>query len=181
MSIKINDLVNSGVLNGTNTGITGRISRGRNSHPMPKPMILVISFLFLAVGVFLIVRTIYNNRVLTAETTAVVTDVREEINTSRSTHSDKAVIEINTKEPKTTKYYYPTIEYRVNGQTYNNELSTGSSNPDEYAVGTSLSIRYNPDKPTEIDLGSASNKTGIIGALACIAASVIAGIVFLRS
>ena len=181
MNIKINDLVNSGILNGTNNGITGRINSRRNTRPMPKPMILIIGVLFLAVGVFLITRTIHNNRVLTAETTAVVTEVREEISTSHNTHSDKAVIEINTKEPKTTKYYYPSIEYTVNGQTYNNELSTGSSDPDQYKVGTSLSIRYNPDKPTEIDLGSASNKTGIIGALACIAASVIAGIVFLKS
>ena len=181
MNIKINDLVNSGVLNGTNNGITGGMSRRRNSHPMPKPMILIISILFLAVGVFLIARTIHNNRVLTSETTAIVTGVREEIDTSRSTHSDKAVIEINTKEPKTTKYYYPTIEYTVNGQTYNNELSTGSSDPDQFKVGASLSIRYNPDKPTEIDQGSASNKTGILGALACILASVIAGIVFLKS
>ena len=106
-------------------------------------------------------------------------EIKEEVTTSHDTNSNKAVIEVNSK-PKTRTYYYPSIKYTIDGQTYYNDLSTGSSDPDEYRVGDSINIRYNPDKPTEIDLGSASTKSGIFMALGCMVAGIIAGIAFIK-
>lgn len=183
MNIRINDIVNNTLNNtvagGMNNGLYNGTGIRRNTRRMPKPMILLIGMLFMAVGVFLIVKTVHNNRVLTAETTAVITEIREEVTTSHDTNSNKAVIEVNSK-PKTRTYYYPSIKYTIDGQTYYNDLSTGSSDPDAYRVGNSINIRYNPAKPTEIDLGSTSTKSSIFMALGCMIAGIIAGIAFIK-
>ena len=126
MNIRINDIVNNTLNNtvagGMNNGLYNGTGIRRNTRRMPKPMILLIGMLFMAVGVFLIIKTVHNNRVLTAETTAVITEIREEVTTSHDTNSNKAVIEVNSK-PKTRTYYYPSIKYMIDGQTYYNDLS----------------------------------------------------------
>ena len=55
-----------------------------------------------------------------------------------------------------------------------------ASLPAKYSVGDSINIRYNPAKPTEIDLGSASTRSGIFMALGCMIAGIIAGIAFIK-
>ena len=65
MNIRINDIVNNTLNNtvagGMNNGLYNGTGIRRNTRRMPKPMILIIGILFMAVGVFLIVKTVHNN------------------------------------------------------------------------------------------------------------------------
>ncbi len=158
-----------------------KINTGRQTGRLPKPMILLIGVLFFAVGIFLIIRTVHNSTHLTAETTAVITDVKMEESTRYDSNKSKALIEINGKEQKTDKFYYPVAEYTVDGQTYSAEGTSGSSDPNKYKVGDSLKIKYNPDNPAQADLTGGSAKGGIIPAIACIIAGLLAGIFFFKA
>ena len=44
-------------------------------------------------------------------------------------------------------YYYPTVEYTVDGKTYSGELNTGSGSDQ---VGKTITVRYNPENPAEV-------------------------------
>ena len=43
--------------------------------------------------------------------------------------------------------YYPTVEFRVDGQTYTGELDSASSS---YRVGDKISVLYDPADPTVV-------------------------------
>ena len=158
-----------------------KINTGRRPGRLPKPMILLITVLFFAVGILLIVRTVHSSTHLTAETTAVITDVKIEESVRHDSNKNKALIEVNSKEEKIDRVYYPVAEYTVDGQTYSSEGTVGSSNPNEYKVGDSLKIKYDPANPSEADLTGGSAKGGIIPAIACIIAGLIGGFIFLKS
>lgn len=74
-----------------------KINTGRKPGRLPKPIIFLITVLFFAVGILLIVRTVHNSTHLTAETTAVITDIKIEESVRHDSNKSKALIEVNSK------------------------------------------------------------------------------------
>ena len=95
---------------------------------------IIIGVIFLALGVFMFVKS--NNLVknCTVETTATVVDMKQEL----STDSDS-----------TTNYmYYPIIEYSAGEETLRVTMDSGSSTP-KYNIDEKITILYNPNKTKE--------------------------------
>lgn len=74
------------------------------------------------------------NRVCTALTSAVVIDIQEHIRRTNGLRS---------------KFYYPVLEYWVDGKQVVNKLNVGSY-PCKYKIGQEVKIQYNPNKVKEI-------------------------------
>lgn len=72
-----------------------------------------------------------------------------------------------------TRYYYPVVEYTVNGKKYETRLpDSGTTNSTTYKEGQTVSIKYNPDNPNE--LSKKDSKGGLIGGIFFIAFGIIA-------
>ena len=72
----------------------------------------------------------------------------------------------------TKEYYYPVIEYKVNGEVYSGKSSSGF-NAGKYKVGQQIKIFYNPNSIEEFII-SKDKTSGVLGVL-----SIVGGIVFL--
>lgn len=72
----------------------------------------------------------------------------------------------------TIEYYYPVIEYKVNGEVYSGKSSSGFD-VNKYKVGQKIKIFYNPNSIDEFIISK--DKTSSILGVLCI----VGGIIFL--
>ena len=72
-----------------------------------------------------------------------------------------------------TRWYYPVVEYTVDGKKYETRLANSdSTNSTEYKEGQEVLVQYNPDKPEE--LSKKGDKGGLIGGIFFIVFGIIA-------
>ena len=96
---------------------------------------LLVGIALVVLGIVLIIMHFNNKAKLTAEVTAKVIRVDSEL-------------EYDT-DGFETRYYTPIIEYTADNKTYENRLSTRTTNSVEYKIGDSIVINYNPENPNE--------------------------------
>ena len=124
---------------------------------------LVIGIALIGFGVFTYFRTGELVRVCTEKTTATVVDMREDFDASNDT----------------IRYvYYPIIEYTVNDQLVEQELSSGSNTP-AYRIGETLEILYNPNNVKEFLVAGENQNLSWILASAVGVVFLVVGIVVL--
>ncbi|MPM36058.1 hypothetical protein SDC9_82653 [bioreactor metagenome] len=102
--------------------------------------IIALCFILIA-GSRLIKRKIKTNR-CTASTTAEVTEVKERV---------------MRRNGVITREYVPTISYIIDGTTYSRKYAKGYRG-DEYQVGQTIDIQYNPNNPEKINTLGMSNQ-----------------------
>lgn len=101
---------------------------------MRRFLVLLVGVIFLAVGIFILVK---NNRLAkecTEKAVAKVVDMETEINTDTDSASPY--------------YYYPVVEYEAGGKKVTVRMDSGSSTP-EYNLGEEVKILYNPNNVEE--------------------------------
>lgn len=79
-------------------------------------------------------------------------------NCTEETTAKIVSVETRTKErnDKETTYYYPTVTYSVGEMSFDGTARESSSSSSTYKVGSEISIKYNPDKPSQFIIASAS-------------------------
>lgn len=126
---------------------------------------ILVGIVCVVIGIFILVSYFKAQKTQTAETTATIIRVDSEV--ERDTDGFDS------------RYYYPVIEYTVDGQKYETRLpDSGTTNSAEYREGETVGITYNPDKPNEISKKGSIG--GIIGGIFFIAFGIIAVISFFR-
>lgn len=88
----------------------------------------------------------------TAAVTATIVDVKEKMST-RGRSSGYAGI--------TTTEYIPTVAYTVDGIEYRKQFAR-VYHADTYAIGQTVEIMVNPNKPSEINKKGKSNKADLV-------------------
>ena len=102
----------------------------------------IVALCFILVtGSRLIKRKIKTNR-CTVSTTAEVTEVKERV---------------MRRNGVITREYVPTISYIIDGTTYSRKYAKGYRG-DEYQVGQTIDIQYNPNNPEEVNTLGTSNQ-----------------------
>ena len=66
----------------------------------------------------------------------------------------------NEKGHRTVESYTPVFEYIVNGVSVESPSNVGSTNKNEYKVGDTAEILFNPSKPREFVIKGKSEKSG---------------------
>ena len=123
---------------------------------------VLIGIVCIIIGIFILLSYFKAQNTQTAEATATIVRVDSEV-------------QIDT-DGFDTRYYYPVVEYTVNGQKYETRLpDSGTTNSTEYKEGENVTIIYNPDNPNEL------SKKGSIGGLLGGIFFIIVGIVVLVS
>ena len=64
------------------------------------------------------------------------------------------------KGHRTVESYTPVFEYIVNGVSVESPSNVGSTNKNEYKVGDTAEILFNPSKPREFVIKGKSEKSG---------------------
>ena len=105
-------------------------------------------------GLYLIYSAISRSRKCSAETVGTVTGRESQRRRSGS-----------RKHRRSTVAYYPVVEFEANGQVITGTADISSSNPNKYADGSSLSIRYNPEDPQEFMVKNKSAMDSLIPAI----------------
>lgn len=131
---------------------------------MNKTLIMRIVGIVLIIGsiVFLVVSFISTQNYVKTEATVV------------SVEYDPTVIN-DTDDAASTQDYLVTMEYTVNGKTYQTEIH---ANQIDYSVGQKTEIKYDPNNPNNTSVGEMSLPL-LIGL--CAAAVIIGAIVIFKS
>ena len=117
----------------------------------------VVALCFILITVKnIIIRTI-KIRCCTAMVNGVISDVKEKV---------------IRREGIISKEYIPTVSYTVDGVEYSKQLAK-AYHADTYAIGQTVEIMVNPQKPSEINKKGKSNKADVV--MLCI--GVLIGIV----
>lgn len=128
---------------------------------MKKILTLVIALACIIIGIIIMVSYFNAQKTQTAETTAIVIRIDSEL-------------ELDTDNYE-TRYYTPVVKYTVNGVEYEEQLpNSKTTNSAEYKKGQEVTIKYNPDNPSE--LSSKGDSGGLIGGIAFIAFGIIIAI-----
>ena len=106
---------------------------------MSKFICLIISILFVVIGIFMLFNSDKLIKRCTIETDAKVVEYKEVI---ENEHENR----INGEPLKYT--YYPIIEYKANDRVISKQYQTGS-NIRKYKEGESIIVLYNPDNVEE--------------------------------
>ena len=114
----------------------------------------IIAAVFIIVGLYLIYSAISQSKKCSAEAVGTVTG-RESKRERRGSR----------KHRRTTVAYYPVVEFEANGQVITGTADISSSNPDKYADGSTLSIRYNPEDPQEFIIKNKSAMGSLVPAI----------------
>ena len=126
---------------------------------MKKIIGIIVSIACIVIGVIILVSHFNAKKTQTTEITATVVRIDSEIETDT--------------DGMNTRWYYPVVEYTVNGEKYETRLSnSGSTNSTKYKEGQEVAIQYNPDKPEEIS--KKGDNGGLIGGIFFIAFGIIA-------
>ena len=127
----------------------------------------VVALAFILVTLKNILVRAVKMRRCTESVTATVTDVKKERQTQGSGSGHARI---------STWEYILTVAYTVNGIEYNRRFAK-AYHADTYAVGQTVEITVNPNKPSEINKKGASNKADLvilgIGVLIGIAGAVL--------
>ena len=100
-----------------------------------KIIVIVLSLLFLGIGIYTIKTSNAKAERCTEETSGVVVNVIEET----SKDSDGNI----------SRHYYPVLEYQVGEEIAHEKYSVGSGNSSKYRVGDEIDILYNPSNNEE--------------------------------
>lgn len=108
----------------------------------------------------------YNYKIAqcTATVDGSVTNIRTETKTRTSTESQatsKNSKKRKKRSTKTTTYYIPTISYKVDGQLYSNEAKSSTLST-KYAVGDTVTVKYQPENPDYFYIDGDFNETSKI-------------------
>ena len=114
----------------------------------------IIAVAFIIGGLYLIYSAISQTRKCTGE--AIGTVIGRESQRRRSG---------SRKHRRSTVAYYPVVEFEANGQNISGTADISSSNPNKYADGTTLPIRYNPEDPQEFIIKSKSVMGSLVPAI----------------
>ncbi len=120
----------------------------------------LVAFIFLIIIIKNVISRATKKKRCTATTNAVIKDVKERFITLMSTE------------------YTPIISYTVDGTEYTCKY-TKAYVPDTYQIGQTVEIKYNPDKPKEINAKGDSNKSDYVFLGVTIVIAII-GYVLLR-
>ncbi|MCC6148565.1 MAG: DUF3592 domain-containing protein [Anaerolineaceae bacterium] len=127
----------------------------------------VVALAFILVTLKNIIVRAVKTRRCTAAVTATIVDVKEKTRT-QGRSGDHAGI--------TTTEYLPTVSYMVNGVEYSKPFAK-AYHADTYAIGQTVEIMVNPNKPSEINKLGKSNKADLvmltIGVLIGVAGAVL--------
>ena len=122
----------------------------------------IVALCFILVtAIRLIKRKIKTKRCM-ASTTAQVTEVKEKV---------------MRRNGVITREYVPTISYIIDGTTYSRKYAKGYRG-DEYQVGQTIDIQYNPNNPEEINTLGTSNQADKIMLIIGIVIGVIGTLIF---
>ena len=125
---------------------------------MNKILFIIAGIACIVIGVFSLTTYFSNKKTQTAETVATVIRVDSELEQDTDGYD--------------TRYYYPVIEYEVEGQTYEERLpDSGTTNSTSYKEGDEIAISYNPDKPDEIS--KKGSKGGLLAGIFFIVVGLI--------
>ena len=126
---------------------------------MNKILFIIAGIACIVIGVFSLTTHFSNKKTQTAETIATVIRVDSEVEQDTDGFD--------------TRYYYPVIEYEVEGQTYEERLpDSGTTNSTAYQIGDKIDIKYNPDDPSKIS--KSGSISGLIGGIFFIIFGIIA-------
>lgn len=117
---------------------------------MRKIISLLIGIACIVIGIVILISFFKAQKTQTGETTATIIRVDSEVETDTDGFD--------------TRYYYPVIEYTVDGQKYETRLpDSGSTNSTDYKEGETVVISYNPNNPKEIS--KKGSKGGLLGGI----------------
>ena len=126
---------------------------------MKKIIGIIVGIACVIIGIFIMVSHFNTQKTQTEETTAKVIRIDSEVETDTDGFD--------------TRWYYPVVEYTVDGKKYETRLAnSGSTNSTEYKEGQEVLVQYNPDKPEE--LSKKGDKGGLIGGIFFIVFGIIA-------
>ncbi len=109
-------------------------------------LLWILAVIFILVTLInILIRTIKKKR-CTAAVTGVITDVAEKVIRRNG---------VRTRE------YVPTVEYTIDGTTYSRKYIR-AYHASTYAVGQKVEVRYNPNRPEEINRRGMSNKADLV-------------------
>lgn len=111
---------------------------------MSNNILVGIGFIFIVVGVLIIVVGLKSNKRCTNKTIGRITGVRENESTDDEGYKFYS--------------YSPKFEYEVNGQIYRSIAGKSYKKRKQIQIGGSIEVYYNPNKPQEhYDKGSKNN------------------------
>ena len=114
----------------------------------------IIAIAFILGGLYLVYKTISQSRKCTGEAVGTITGRESKRQRTGS-----------RKHRRSTVAYYPVVEFEANGQVITGTADISSSNPNKYADGSTLSIRYNPEDPQEFIIKNKSVMGSLIPAI----------------
>ena len=131
-------------------------------------ILVLFGLVFAAIGASSWLRSADLRRTCTERTEGIVTDHDIEARTSDDSDSGKR------RSYSTTYYYYPIIEYTVNGVKYKHTSNFGSTKP-RFEKGGAVTALYDPGDPNRvyIEEDKATAKTGPIFVVAGIGIMIV--------
>ena len=114
----------------------------------------IFAVAFIIFGLYLIYSAVSRSRKCSAEAVGTVTGRESKRQRSGS-----------RKHRRSTVAYYPVVEFEANGQIITGTADISSSNPNKYADGSTLSIRYNPEDPQEFIIKNKSMMGSLLPAI----------------
>ena len=114
----------------------------------------IFAVAFIIFGLYLIYSAVSRSRKCSAEAVGTVTGRESKRQRTGS-----------RKHRRTTVAYYPVVEFEANGQVITGTADISSSNPNKYADGTTLPVRYNPADPQEFIIKNKSMMGSLVPAI----------------
>ena len=114
----------------------------------------IIAVAFIIGGLYLLYSMISRSRKCTAETVGTVIGRESKRHRSGSKGHRRTSVD-----------YYPVVEFEANGQNISGTADISASNPNKYADGTTLTVRYNPEDPQEFIIKNKSVMGTLIPAI----------------
>lgn len=109
---------------------------------------------FILGGLYLIYKTISKSRKCSAEAVGTVNG-----------HDAQRRRGGRRGHRRTRISYYPIVEFEANGQIIKGIADISSGNPDKYADGTTLTVRYDPENPQDFIIKNKTAKSLLIPAI----------------
>ena len=122
----------------------------------------IIALCFILVTGSRLIKRNIKTKHCTTFTTAEITEVKERV---------------MRRNGVITREYVPTISYIIDGTTYSRKYAKGYRG-DEYQVGQTIDIQYNPNNPEEINTLGTSNQSDKIMLIIGIVIGVIGTLIF---
>ena len=122
----------------------------------------IIALCFILVTGSRLIKRKIKTKHCTASMTAEVTEVKEKV---------------MRRNGVITREYVPTISYIIDGTTYSRKYAKGYRG-DEYQVGQTIDIQYNPNNPEEVNTLGTSNQADKVMLIIGIVIGVLGTLIF---